>query len=113
VAQVGPVYETGTLARVLGCPVDQVTVLVVQGRLVGLVTSDGVTVYPAFQILNGRPREDLAPVLRRWNQFFNLLDIIRDEVATSPITHHEAETILYMMTCGSNDARGNGRRRSA
>lgn len=52
--------------------------------------------------------------IRRWNQFFDLLDIVRVETDPSPLNHDEADTILSMMTCGPGSSSGiNGRRRTS
>lgn len=47
---VGPCYTVASIARVLGWTETDVRVAGEELRLLALVTSDGVTLYPAFQL---------------------------------------------------------------
>ncbi|WP_336644611.1 hypothetical protein [Microbacterium sp. USHLN186] len=61
---VGPCYTTVSVARTLGWTEAMVNEAVDSLALLRLTTSDGVQLYPAFQIWDGRPASDLADVLR-------------------------------------------------
>jgi hypothetical protein len=57
---IGPSYTSGTLQRELGVGRGAVSKAVSELRVLRLVTSDGVTLYPAFQVRGGK----LVPGLR-------------------------------------------------
>lgn len=61
---VGPCYTEASVARVLGWTADMVTAAVDSLSLLELETDDGVLLYPAFQIVNGRIVDGVGDVLR-------------------------------------------------
>ena len=61
---VGPCYTTASLARTLRWTTPESAEAAESLTLLKLTTSDGVELYPAFQIWDGRPASDLADVLR-------------------------------------------------
>lgn len=61
---VGPCYTSASLARTLGWTESKVTEAAESLALLRLTTSDGVDLYPAFQVQDGEPQRDLADVLR-------------------------------------------------
>lgn len=61
---VGPCYTTASLARTLRWTTAEIAEAAESLTLLKLTTSDGVELYPAFQIWDGRPASDLADVLR-------------------------------------------------
>ncbi|MEJ6553403.1 hypothetical protein PQI51_00010 [Microbacterium esteraromaticum] len=61
---VGPCYTTASLARTLGWTEAMVSEAVHSLSLLRVTTSDGVDLYPAFQIWDGKPVGGLADVLR-------------------------------------------------
>lgn len=62
---VGPFYASDSVAALLGCPVDDLAEWTSAGRVLGLTTSDGVEVYPAFQFTpDGTLRPEFLSVLR-------------------------------------------------
>lgn len=61
---VGPCYTVVSVARALGWASQQVAAAVESLSLLELETSDGVLLYPAFQIVDGRVVDGVADVLR-------------------------------------------------
>lgn len=61
---VGPCYTTASIARALGWTEAKVNEAAASLALLRLTTSDGVDLYPAFQVQDGEPQRDLADVLR-------------------------------------------------
>lgn len=61
---VGPCYTPASMARTLGWTEAEVRSAGDDLRLLQVVTSDGVTLYPAFQLHDGRVVEGLSDVLR-------------------------------------------------
>lgn len=61
---VGPCYTAASLARTLGWTEAKVNMAADSLALLRLTTSDGVELYPAFQVQDGEPQGDLADVLR-------------------------------------------------
>lgn len=61
---VGPCYSVASVARALGWAPDQVTEAVDSLSLLELETDDGVLLYPAFQIVDGRVVDGVGDVLR-------------------------------------------------
>lgn len=61
---VGPCYTTASLARTLGWTEAMVSEAVDSLSLLRVTTSDGIDLYPAFQIWDGKPVGGLADVLR-------------------------------------------------
>ncbi|KJQ55451.1 hypothetical protein RS85_00729 [Microbacterium sp. SA39] len=60
---VGPVYESGSLQRELGVGRQAVSKAVRELRVLRLETADGHTVYPAFQVRDGRLVSGMQRVL--------------------------------------------------
>lgn len=61
---VGPCYTTASLVRTLGWTEAMASEAVDSLSLLRVTTSDGVDLYPAFQIWDGKPVGGLADVLR-------------------------------------------------
>lgn len=61
---VGSCYTSASLARTLGWTDSKVNEAAESIALLRLRTSDGVELYPAFQLLDGKPVVGLADVLR-------------------------------------------------
>ncbi|WP_144796584.1 hypothetical protein [Microbacterium paludicola] len=61
---IGPCYRSTSLARALGWTDVQVTEAAAALRILELQTDDGVLLYPAFQVNDGRVLEGLAEVLQ-------------------------------------------------
>lgn len=61
---VGPCYTTASVARALGWTSPQVEEAVESLSLLELKTSDGVCLYPAFQIADGRIVDGVGDALR-------------------------------------------------
>ena len=61
---IGPCYTMTSVARALGWPAEQVTAAVESLALVELETDEGVLLYPAFQIVDGRIIDGIGDVLR-------------------------------------------------
>lgn len=60
---VGPCFTLASFIRVTGMRVDEVAAAVCERRVLALATSDGVTVFPAFQVVRGAVVQGLRPVL--------------------------------------------------
>ncbi len=79
---VGPCHTASSMARALGWTEAQVLQASEDLRLLAVRTSDGVLLYPAFQLFNGRVVGGLQEVLRvlatgtaghwTWAQFLNV-----------------------------------------
>nr|WP_314843376.1 hypothetical protein [uncultured Microbacterium sp.] len=63
-AIIGPCYTATSIARELGWTAQDVHSAAASLVLLELVTDDGATLYPAFQLCNGHPVEGLTEVLR-------------------------------------------------
>ncbi|WP_314646781.1 hypothetical protein [uncultured Microbacterium sp.] len=61
---IGPCYRSTSLARALGWTDEQVVEAAAALQILELLTDDGVLLYPAFQVHDGRVLEGLAEVLR-------------------------------------------------
>lgn len=61
---VGPCYTAASVARALGWTSDEVADAVESLSLLELETSDGVLLYPSFQIVDGRVIDGVGDVLR-------------------------------------------------
>jgi hypothetical protein len=61
---VGPFYDAGSVAVVLGVSMSAVYARTRRGSLLGLRTGNGATVYPVFQFDGDRVEPRLARVLR-------------------------------------------------
>jgi hypothetical protein len=61
---IGPSYTSASLARTLGWTTAEVAEAAESLTLLKLTTSDGVELYPAFQVHDGELQRDLADVLR-------------------------------------------------
>lgn len=61
---VGPCYTVASVARALGWTPEEVSVAVESLSLLELETSDGVLLYPAFQVVDGRIIDGVGDVLR-------------------------------------------------
>jgi hypothetical protein len=68
---VGPCYTSGALQRELGIGRSAVSKAVNELRLLRLVTSDNVNVYPAFQVHDGAVVRGLEKVLRALHAGFD------------------------------------------
>lgn len=61
---VGPFYDPDAVATLLNVPVDALPAVRGDGLLLGVQTSDGAWVYPAFQFTGDKVNPDLLPLLR-------------------------------------------------
>ena len=59
----GPCYTTESLARELGTRTDEVLLAAEELKVLRVVTSDGVSVFPCFQVRGGRVPDGLDIVL--------------------------------------------------
>ncbi|WP_372968405.1 hypothetical protein [Microbacterium sp.] len=93
---VGPCYTETSVARALGWTAEQVAAAVESHSLLELETEEGVLLYPAFQIVDGRVVDGVGDVLRvlrtgtrsswTWAQWLNSpFDDETGEVASSAI----------------------------
>ena len=60
---VGPVYDTATVATLLGIPADAVPTARAAGWLLGMQTSDDIWVHPVFQFTGRTVDPRLAPAI--------------------------------------------------
>ncbi|WP_096359315.1 hypothetical protein [Microbacterium sp. TPU 3598] len=61
---IGPCYTTASLARTLGWTEAKVAAAAACLDVLELTSTDGVTLYPAFQVRQGLPVQGLGEVLR-------------------------------------------------
>lgn len=95
---IGPCFTPDSIARTLGWTREQVAEAAAALRLLELKASDGVTLYPKFQVRDGQVVEGLGAVLRvlstgtqgpwTWAQWLNApVDDETGEPAASAIEH--------------------------
>ncbi len=105
---IGPCYRSTSLARALGWTNDQVAEAAASLRVLELLTSDGVLLYPAFQVHDGRVIDGLAEVLQvlssgtggswTWAQWLNArVDDESGEEAPSAIEQLRARQFIDVM----------------
>lgn len=105
---IGPCYRSTSLARALGWTNDQVAEAAASLRVLELLTGDGVLLYPAFQVHDGRVIDGLAEVLQvlssgtggswTWAQWLNArVDDESGEEAPSAIEQLRARQFIDVM----------------
>lgn len=113
-AVVGPCYTAAALARVLGLTEDEIADAGDALRLLALRTSDGVTLYPAFQIQDGEVVAGLAEVLQvlrtgidsgwTWAQWLNVAVPDNDSVSSRNIDKLRAGFLNVVLRDAERDA---------
>lgn len=111
---IGPCYTSAGIARVLGCTEREVADAVDSLRLLAVTTSDGVTLYPAFQVWGGRVVEGLAEVLQvlrtgtasrwTWAQWLNTVIADGDADPSSPIDELRAGRLDVVLRDAEHNA---------
>lgn len=111
---VGPCYTTSSIGRLLGLSEREVSDAAASLQLLALRTSDGMTLYPAFQIWDGQVVEGLAEVLQvlrtgiddswTWAQWLNTAVSDGDAAPTRAIDELRAGHLAAVIRDAAYDA---------